>query len=75
MADPVFRLDENVAGSWYVDDTCIACDTCVGIAPRHFVLTPDDRHAYVWAQPVSTTDVAQCQQAMGACPVGAIGHD
>jgi hypothetical protein len=36
MADPAHRLPENVEGSFFVDSTCIDCDTCRQIAPATF---------------------------------------
>lgn len=75
MASHDARLSDNVPGPWFVDDSCIACDTCVGVANAHFKLTPDDRHAYVWSQPVHSDAWRLCESAQSACPVGAIGHD
>ncbi|NDD66356.1 ferredoxin [bacterium] len=75
MASHDARLSDNVPGPWFVDDSCIACDTCVGLAPAYFKLTSDDRHAYVWAQPAQPEAWRQCESARLACPVGAIGHD
>ena len=36
MADIVRKRAENIEGSFYVDDTCIDCDTCRWIAPKVF---------------------------------------
>ena len=36
MADPNKRLDSNVPGNFYVDATCINCDTCRQLAPLSF---------------------------------------
>ena len=36
MADPKKRLDTNVAGNFFVDATCINCDTCRQLAPGSF---------------------------------------
>lgn len=73
MADPKFRYDDNSDGKFYVDQDCIACDTCVGIAPKHFKLTPNFSHAVVYHQPISETDTESCMEALDACPVHAIG--
>ena len=35
MANPKLRLEENVAGEFFVDSTCIDCDTCRQLAPLH----------------------------------------
>ncbi|HYM37872.1 MAG TPA: ferredoxin, partial [Nitrospiraceae bacterium] len=36
MANVEKRLSTNVAGSFYVDSTCINCDTCRQLAPKSF---------------------------------------
>ncbi|HEX4967858.1 MAG TPA: ferredoxin, partial [Nitrospiraceae bacterium] len=36
MADEKKRLDSNVAGNFFVDATCINCDTCRQLAPASF---------------------------------------
>ncbi|RAP26917.1 ferredoxin [Candidatus Marinamargulisbacteria bacterium SCGC AG-333-B06] len=64
--------DDNVKGDFYVHDTCIACDTCTDIAPKNFKLTDDYDHAIVYNQPHSSDDISHCNQAIDACPVGAI---
>lgn len=61
---------ENVAGMFYVDDKCIECDACVGVAPNSFVI--EDGHAYVFAQPLNDKEIAECKEAMAGCPVGSI---
>jgi hypothetical protein len=34
MADNTQRWEDNVAGRWYVDRTCILCSLCSDLAPR-----------------------------------------
>jgi hypothetical protein len=36
MANPKLRLRENAAGSFFVDSSCIDCDTCRQLAPAVF---------------------------------------
>jgi ferredoxin len=36
MADHKKRLGTNVAGNFFVDTTCINCDTCRQLAPSSF---------------------------------------
>ena len=36
MADPNKRLTHNEAGDFYVDESCIDCDTCRWLAPSTF---------------------------------------
>ena len=75
MADKTARWQENVPGKFYVDDQCIACDACVFEAPGFFVMNDDDGHAYVAKQPSNAQEIEKCNEALGACPVEAIGND
>jgi hypothetical protein len=38
MANPKKRVPENVPGDFFVDSTCIDCDTCRQIAPQVFCM-------------------------------------
>src|SRR5262245_9716828 len=51
MANLQKRLPENVPGDFFVDSTCIDCDTCRQLAPQ--VFAEGDEHAYVHEQPAS----------------------
>ena len=64
---------ENCEGTFYVNDACIACDTCTDISSDCFQLTPDYDHAFVSHQPHSPKLLDLCLQALEACPVAAIG--
>jgi ferredoxin len=75
MADPKDRLLENVPGAWYVDSQCIDCDVCRVTAPGNFQRSEDKGYSYVFRQPDSAEENAQCQEAMDSCPVEAIGSD
>lgn len=75
MADKSNKFDQNVAGKFYVDDQCIACDACVMEAPDFFEMNDDEGHAYVKKQPNSAQDLEDCNNALDACPVEAIGAD
>ena len=60
----------------YVDENCIVCDACVLSAPNNFIINDDDDgYAYVSKQPETEEEKEQCQEAMDACPVEAIGDD
>src|SRR5277367_4207515 len=65
MANWQKRVPENVAGDFFVDTTCIDCDTCRQLAPRVFGETTE--YSFVRDQPRSAT------QALLACPTGSIG--
>ena len=46
MANPKKRVPENVPGDYFVDSTCIDCDTCRQIAPQVFGEAAET--AFVW---------------------------
>lgn len=75
MADKSAKFDQNVNGSFYVDDQCIACDACVMEAPRFFEMNDEEGHAYVKLQPQTEDELKECLEALEACPVEAIGQD
>jgi ferredoxin len=51
MADTRRRVAENVEGEFFVDTTCIGCDTCRQLAPRSFAASEVEDHSYVYRQP------------------------
>ena len=71
MANPARRLPDNVAGDFYVDATCIDCDTCRWMAPRTFTSHGD--HSVVHEQPKTDADVRDALRALVACPTASIG--
>ena len=73
MADRNKRLDSNVAGNFYVDSTCINCDTCRQLAPKSFEEIGE--YSAVSRQPERDEHVHQAYQALLACPVGSIGTE
>ncbi|MCX5722634.1 MAG: MBL fold metallo-hydrolase [Nitrospirae bacterium] len=73
MADQKKRLDSNVAGNFYVDATCINCDTCRQLAPAAFEEVGD--FSAVTSQPIGEGPLHQAYQALLACPVGSIGTE
>lgn len=73
MADLKKRLQTNVAGPFFVDSTCIDCDTCRQLAPGVFAERGD--YSAVVAQPTDETNQRQAYQALLACPTGSIGVD
>jgi glyoxylase-like metal-dependent hydrolase (beta-lactamase superfamily II)/ferredoxin len=66
------RLASNAPGDLFVDDTCIACDTCRRIAPDTYGGGEDDV-AFVARQPGSPAERRRAMMALVACPVAAIG--
>ncbi len=71
MANVSKRLDTNVEGNFFVDSTCIDCDTCRQLAPTTF--NEDGDYSTVFHQPESSNDEFSAYQALIACPVGSIG--
>lgn len=75
MANPRDKFKKNVPGAYYVDEQCIACDACVMEAPRFFAMEDALGHAYVMKQPQNAQEIQECENALEACPVEAIGRD
>ncbi len=76
MANLKKRLPENVSGDFFVDSTCIDCDTCRQIAPQ--VFAEGDEYAFVHRQPSTAVDRREALHALVCCPTGSIGslaHD
>ncbi len=73
MADEKKRLDSNVAGNFFVDATCINCDTCRQLAPTSFEEVGN--FSAVTNQPSDEGRSHQAYQALLACPVGSIGAE
>ena len=72
MARLARAVPENAPGDLFVDDACIACDTCRALAPSTFGGGEDDR-AFVARQPASADERRSALLALVACPVAAIG--
>lgn len=73
MANLKKKLDTNVAGNFYVDATCINCDTCRQLAPKSFEEVGE--YSAVLHQPEHEDQIHQAYQALLACPVGSIGTE
>ena len=73
MAQLKERRKENISGNFYVDRTCIDCDTCRWMAPEIF-----DRvgsKSAVRHQPTSESENLRALQALLACPTASIGTE
>ncbi|MBT3917225.1 MAG: MBL fold metallo-hydrolase [Rhodospirillaceae bacterium] len=73
MAKSSLRLAENIAGNFYVDQSCIDCSTCNWLAPESFKGAASN--SFVHNQPDSAKSIRQAQKALISCPVGAIGTE
>ena len=71
MADPKKRLSENVEGLFFVDSTCIDCDTCRQLAPENFDESGD--YSFVYHQPETSEQLFRSSLALLSCPTGSIG--
>lgn len=71
MASLQQRLPENVPGDFFVDSTCIDCDTCSQLAPAIFRDHGDQ--CSVHHQPESEDEVRSAMMALVSCPTGSIG--
>ncbi|HSS19690.1 MAG TPA: MBL fold metallo-hydrolase [Pyrinomonadaceae bacterium] len=71
MANIQQRLPENVPGDFFVDATCIDCDTCSQIAPEIFHDHGDQ--CSVYRQPTNDAETRLAMMALVACPTGSIG--
>jgi glyoxylase-like metal-dependent hydrolase (beta-lactamase superfamily II)/ferredoxin len=71
MADRANRVPENVEGPFFVDTTCIDCDTCRQIAPATFGETDD--YSFVQLQPRTEEEQRAAYRALVACPTASIG--
>lgn len=64
------RRPENVDGEFYVDRTCIDCDTCRWMAPTVFKNTHPQ--SAVYHQPETPEERLQALQALLSCPTSSI---
>lgn len=72
MALAIRALPGNAPGDLFVDDACIACDTCRRLAPAVYGGDEDD-HAFVARQPEEPGERQRALLALVSCPVAAIG--
>ncbi|MBZ5626988.1 MAG: MBL fold metallo-hydrolase [Acidobacteriia bacterium] len=71
MANRARAVPENVEGPFFVDSTCIDCDTCRQLAPHTFGDTGE--FSFVEAQPRDAAKTRSALHALIACPTGSIG--
>ncbi|NEQ30032.1 MAG: MBL fold metallo-hydrolase [Leptolyngbya sp. SIO4C5] len=71
MAHLKQRRPQNVAGDFYVDSTCIDCDTCRWMVPN--VFSRSDGQSAVHHQPEEAAERWAALQALLACPTASIG--
>jgi glyoxylase-like metal-dependent hydrolase (beta-lactamase superfamily II) len=71
MASIQKRLPENVPGAFFVDATCIDCDTCRQLAPDTFRELGE--FSVVYHQPETEDQARLALMSLVACPTGSIG--
>ena len=71
MAERARSVAENAPGSFFVDSTCIDCDTCRQLAPATFA--DAGTHSYVHLQPRDVSETRAALRALVACPSASIG--
>ncbi len=75
MANKDDKQPGSVAGPYYVDSQCIACDLCSQTAPSNFKKNDDSGYTYVSKQPTTPEEQDLCKRAKEECPSSAIGDD
>jgi glyoxylase-like metal-dependent hydrolase (beta-lactamase superfamily II)/ferredoxin len=71
MATLKQRRPENTTGDFYVDSSCIDCDTCRWMAPS--VFREVGEQSAVYHQPADASERKLALQALLSCPTGSIG--
>lgn len=72
MATLSQRLAENVEGDFYVDASCIDCETCMIVAPETFEESSRSM-SFVHHQPETEEATHRAMMALIACPTASIG--
>ncbi|ACK71576.1 beta-lactamase domain protein [Gloeothece citriformis PCC 7424] len=71
MATLKERRSQNVEGNFYVDETCIDCDTCRWMSKSVFYRV--DEQSAVYHQPDNERERQEALQALLSCPTASIG--
>jgi len=65
------KRPQNITGDFYVDNSCIDCDTCRWMAPEVFHRA--DGQSAVYHQPINELERKRSLQALLSCPTSSIG--
>lgn len=71
MSKLTLRRAENISGDFYVDSSCIDCDTCRWMTPEVFNRAAGQ--SVVYHQPENEIERLRSLQALLACPTSSIG--
>ena len=72
MASSYPILKSNVAGRFYVDESCIFCDLCIEIAPENFAFDSKEGAAFVMKQPDTDDECLHVRESLDLCPTDSI---
>lgn len=72
MADIKKKVPASIPGDFFVDTTCINCDTCRQLCPS--VFDDDGDYSFVLKQPQKEQERRSATRALLACPTGSIGN-
>ncbi|MCA1590035.1 MAG: ferredoxin [Acidobacteria bacterium] len=75
MAEVTDKLPDNIGGKYYVDGQCIDCDVCRDTSTANFARNDENGYSFVYKQPETPDEFELCDEALNACPVGAIGDN
>ena len=75
MADPNDRYPDNTPGRYFVDTSCIDCDVCRDSAQENFRRNDEGGYSFVYKQPETEAERAECERVREECPVEAIGDN
>src|SRR6476646_4778820 len=75
MARRAKQVPENIPGEFFVDSTCIDCDTCRQLAPATFSRSSARGMSIVHAQPATDAERRRAAMALVACPTSSIGTE
>ncbi len=73
MAHIKDRRSQNVEGDFYVDSSCIDCDTCRWLSPK--IYRRAGSQSIVHHQPTTAAERVAALEALLACPTGSIGTE
>ena len=65
---------QNVPGTYYVTEDCLACESSQEAAPTNFRYG-DNGMSYVFKQPSTTEEEERCGRALEMCPMEAVRND
>jgi ferredoxin len=74
--EEMYKHPKSVDGKYYIRyDWCIYHGVCEIYAPNNFKYDEELGGEYVYKQPSTPEEEAQCKQAIANCPIGAIRDD